>query len=395
MRPQTGACVLLVALAASLHAGEEQPMPPNAALKYWQAATLLPDDTDNKQAKLFARPELPETAEFVRSCGQALMFLHQGAAIRRSDWGVAYELGMEMPLPHLAKMRRLARAAVISAQYEFGRKDYKAGVERAFDILALARHAGGGNLLIGRLVEVAITSMAVDVLASNLPGCPPEVLDTIPARFPCLRPSALVDEVVSADQRVLAESFRSLFRKGDVDHFPDIMAGVVGNGELKPEDRARAEAFWKGLFGNEAKLDAVFNEMGQLNNELAAIMASPGRQHEAALAGLDEKIKAANLVARLVLPVYIRSWRSVAASDVRQRLLESAADVVRSGPQAIAKHKDPFGDGPFVYIKRGAGFELQSALPGQNDQKVKLSVGEPQQPRLDQADQRPVKPPAP
>ena len=63
-----------------------------------------------------------------------------------------------------------------------------------------------------------------------------------------------------------------------------------------------------------------------------------------------------------MLPAIVKVIDARDRNRARLALLEAAVDVARNGREALAKHRDPFGTGPFEYVARPQGFELRSAL---------------------------------
>lgn len=366
---------------------EPRPMPPNAALKYWQAVALLPEDAGDKVSRLFARPEGAETAAFVQDCRNSLACLRQGASTRPCDWGLDLEAGPEMLLPHLAKARLLARVTAIAAQREERAGDHSAGVGHVFDMLALARHAGTGGFLIGKLVEGAITSMALETLASHLPALPPETLAGLSQRIEELPPATPLAEVMRAEGRVFGGWFRRKLLKSSVKERLDLLKGLGENEGGAPEAL-------KAAVSDEAQLTQWLDELERLTAEAVAAFSKPPGEQQADLTQWEGKVKGGRPLSRLVMPGYAGAWASVCGMEVRLLMLPAAVDVVLHGPQAVEKHRDPYGAGAFAYARRDAGFVLTSALVGRDKEKVKLVVGEPQRPGEGGAPEA-VKPPAP
>ena len=75
---------------ATASAGAVSDPDPNAALKYWQAFSTLPKFTDAEQAKIreyLTSPLDDRARQIVTQADYSLTMLHQGAALRRCDWG--------------------------------------------------------------------------------------------------------------------------------------------------------------------------------------------------------------------------------------------------------------------------------------------------------------------
>src|SRR5206468_830040 len=101
---------------------------------------------DKDQEKLLADwnkvPLDGAALRLVAASEDSRMYLLRGAKLRGCDWGLAYEDGMGLLLPHLAKAHSLARLAALHARYEIEQGHVEAAAEDATAILALARHVG-------------------------------------------------------------------------------------------------------------------------------------------------------------------------------------------------------------------------------------------------------------
>jgi len=360
-------------LAASVAAAEAEPqLRDNAALKYWQASALLPKDAVEKAERVRVRPQGPEAAAFVQECSNSLRLLREGAAIRRCDWGLNPDEGPALLLPHMSKMRQLARVGCAAACVDFERKKHADAVARAFDVLTLSRHVGADGLLIGKLVEVAIANMATEVLASYLPALPPETLQTLSARLAKLPLSATFADAIRMEQRTFGDWFRKRMAATPPAERAKLVNALMGEG-AGAEDATSLQA----AVADDAKLAEALSSLDQHYAALIAAASAPAAEQKPLLAQLQAKLKTANPLVRLCLPGVTGCQQSVAAHETRMLMLRAAADVVVGGPDAVAKHKDPYGDGPFGYRKLEVGFELSSALTGRDGAPVKLNVGAP------------------
>ena len=104
----------------------------NAALQYWQAFAVMPA-LDKGQEKILAEwatvPLDAAVRKLVESSRMSVEYLRRGARMRHCDWGLDYNDGVGLLLPHLGKARDLARLAALHARLEFERGNRGAGVE--------------------------------------------------------------------------------------------------------------------------------------------------------------------------------------------------------------------------------------------------------------------------
>src|SRR5262249_42718358 len=115
----------------------------NAALQYWHAFALMPPLAKEQEKMLanWARIPLDAAAvKLVESSRMSVEYLRRGARQRACHWGLDYNDGVSLLLPHLAKARDLARLAALHSRLEFKRGHFDAGVEDGAAIFALARH---------------------------------------------------------------------------------------------------------------------------------------------------------------------------------------------------------------------------------------------------------------
>ena len=170
---------LALALPGASSAAAEAPTPDvghdlaaNAALQYWQAFALMPalDKDQEKLLQDWNKVPLDAAAlKLIAASEESRRYLLRGAKLRGCDWGLDYEDGIGLLLPHLNKARELARLAALHARRELEQGHVEAAAEDATAILALARHVGSEPIVISILVRYSIEAIAVDVLAAYLP----------------------------------------------------------------------------------------------------------------------------------------------------------------------------------------------------------------------------------
>src|SRR5262245_48472193 len=104
------AAAVVVLLCASAP-GLAQDGAVNAALPYWQAFGFLPK-MEIKQIEIIADVEnvkLDEDArELIRSAETSLKYYHRGGRQKSCDWGLDFDEGIMLLLPHLDRGRTLA-----------------------------------------------------------------------------------------------------------------------------------------------------------------------------------------------------------------------------------------------------------------------------------------------
>src|SRR5262245_22463241 len=181
--------------------------PNNAALQYWQAFSTMPT-LDEKQKELLENwntaPLDAKAQELINASSNSVMYLHRGAQIEVCDWGLDYDDGIGLLLPHVAKSRDLARLAALHARFEFERGNKKAARQDAVSMAALARHIGQEPIMICQLVQYLIEEATVDLVAPHVPELKASYADSL-AMFDRLPKAATLQESVMTERDFFAK----------------------------------------------------------------------------------------------------------------------------------------------------------------------------------------------
>jgi len=97
----------------------------------------------------------------------------------------------------------------------------------------------------------------------------------------------------------------------------------------------------------------------------------------------EEKFLKASPLVRSIVPAVSRAWYHEAEGRTRLAMLRAAMHVNLEGREALKKHRDPYGDGPFEYRPLENGrFELKSRLsiPIPRKGPLTLTVGKTPKP---------------
>ena len=132
----------------------------NAALKYWQAFAQLPKFTDAQEHKLNAEfltmPLDAHAREIVAKADYALRMMHRAAALPHCDWGLGYEDGIELLLPHAQAARTLSTLACLRARIRFEDGHNAEAIEDIVDAMTVGRHVSMDGSLITVLLNYGI-----------------------------------------------------------------------------------------------------------------------------------------------------------------------------------------------------------------------------------------------
>ncbi len=344
----------------------------NAALQYWQAFALMPalDTKQQKRIQEWDKDPLDATAlTLVAASEESRRYLLRGAKLRGCDWGLDYEDGIMLLLPHLNKAREVARLVALHARRELEQGHVEAAAEDARAILALGRHVGSEPIVISILVCYSIEANAVDLLASYLPemqALAPGIVST----YEALPPAATLQRAYLTMEKEL--TLRWLVKK------------------LKEAEASKKGAWrdvWKNAVDRPGGVDTInridsFEQAVKLTedllpvcDELATLVALPAEEFDARYPEFKKKTEAAHPLVDVFLTTPDGVLFAQRRNQVRRELLKAAIAVVRGGPEKLAAIKDPFGTGPFAYRRLDKGFELKSKLVF-HDQPVSLTVGQ-------------------
>lgn len=361
--------VLLRPAPAAAQAPDAKPdLGANAALKYWTAFALMPA-LDSDQEKLLGgwnKVPLDEAAlKLIAASEKSRLYLGRGAKLRRCDWSLNWEDGMELLLPYLAKSRDLARLAALHARHEFEQGRGETGIEDVTAILALARHVGSEPIMVCILVRYLLEMIAIDAVSPYLPE--------LKAHAPKFVTALAAPGGVTLSEAFLAEKEHMLqwlvqtLKKAEEKQpgaWRDVLKRAVG---------AEGEEVVKQV-GTYERAIALTEAVLPVSDQLAKFVTLPRKELDAQYPEFKKKTKAANLLASHLLSSVEKMLAAQDRNQAQVALLRAALDVVKDGPDSLKQSKDPFGDGPFEYRAFDRGFELKSKLL-YNGEPFALTVG--------------------
>jgi hypothetical protein len=345
----------------------------NAALKYWQAFAQLPPMTDPEKTKLAAEcatmPLAVHARELVTRSAYALRMLHYGAALRRCDWGIGNEEGINTLLPHASGARVLSALACLRARLRFEEGHNAEAVDDLVAAFTLGRHASTLGLNIVLLVGHGIEQRVIETLAPYLPRLSAAALNDLQARLKALPPGE-----TAATALLVEEKF-------DVDWLARILKGM--------KDQASLRAFASQIYDKPEKSRAFLEECGGTAEGMLRFVEEMRASYLALAKKLDlpldqfavelereERRQAGNPVFKALFPAEGRMRWFQARACVRRALLFAAIAVQLHGAEALKSHPDPVAGGSFEYTAFPGGFELRSKLQLDESVRAKLGVAE-------------------
>jgi hypothetical protein len=369
---------LLLALAFAANSAARAQVPDgrtelaaNAALQYWQAFSQMPA-LDKDQEKLLSEYSSvslndPAVNKLLDASQTSLMYLHRGAALPSCDWGLDYNDGISMLMPHLVKARDLARLAALDARRAFEHGNWKAGRRDMTSTMVLARHVGRDPVMIGLLVRLGLEGMVVDSVAPYVPDIKASHSQAV-AMFEAIPPAVTLEQSIRFEQKWMA-------------------GWIVPH--LRAEEQRQKGAgleLWRKFL--DADAPASLKNVGSLEeviklvedaipvyDDLARMAALPNDEFNAQYPAFKQMTKANHPAAALLLPTIDQLRAKQQRQQARMAMLLAGIAVAESGPEKLNELKDPFGAGPFEYRALDKGFELKSKLVHEG-RPVTLIIGD-------------------
>jgi hypothetical protein len=343
----------------------------NAAVQYWQAFAHLPtlDEAQEKALSEWSTVSLddPAVQKLLADSRHSLMYLHRGAKLPQCDWGLDFNDGISLLMPHLARARELARLAALHGRYEFERGSAKLGRADAAAITALGRHAGRDPVMICVLVRYLIEGLAVDLAAPYAPDLNTSYAAAA-ARFKELPSAPVVRDTLAAEKKLFLDW---VIKKMQEEEARKPGAGLVLwqnllSGGDAPEALTR--------IADVKECIRFLEGVGPVYDELEKLLALPKAEFDRRYPAFKAKIEAENVLASQYVPAVDQLLAKEQRHQARLAMLMAALAVIEDGPDKLKDIPDPFGDGPFEHRALDKGFELKSKLIFEG-QPVTLTVG--------------------
>jgi len=381
MKPSQNLLAALTLLITSLapprsaRAADAPPTPAlgrNAALIYWQAFNAV-DGQMKEEAFAKAVSEFNTIAIDAKVRGYVkdsvpLNLMRFAAAIEPCDWGtgmVIEEQGPYTLLPHLSKLRELARLGLLGARVRLAGKQATAAIDDLFAVYRMARHSQAGDVLISHLVGIAIEAMANQFVADHLAEFSNEDLTVLRDRFAKLAPLTHVKEAIIGEGKTFGG-----WMKREAAKLSDFKARQQFLALLSGKEREEAVK----AIGDPPKITAMVDEMIGMYDKIAELMALPpsefGKAHQDFQAKIEES---RNPLSKMLLPAFATVHGTYHRSLAQREMLRAVLVWRLDGRAKFDTIKDPYGDGPFAVKMADDGREVSSKLTVR-DQPVMMKV---------------------
>jgi hypothetical protein len=322
--------ILVLAVAALMAAAPSEAAQEdahNAATWYQKAYGYLDGLSDADREAIDAyEPGLPPSPALklaLSKVSTALAYARRGSRLRYADFGLAYDQGFALTLPHLHHSRVLARAIRADAMVRLHEGDADGAADRIATIYRMGEHAGGDRVIISSLVGQVMWELGERAMSAMIDRAalgPAEAAAVLRAvqDIPERDPFGYVEAVFMEQELGVATLERTLLDAGN----PQGLAALMAPGEVPPElaRMSRAEA--------EAAIDAYERAM----SATAEIFVTDDPQAaEARRAALEQAVEdgAYGPLTRLLLPalgkVHERMRQSEVKVAARRQMLQALA----------------------------------------------------------------------
>lgn len=369
---------LMIATVSSIASGQQTPsdksrLADNAALVYWQAFALVPElnDAQRKAVDAVLDGEKPsaEVTKVLRQASESLRLLQRAAEYPQCEWGLDYDRGLEMSLPHLSQSRKLARLACARARLRFEKQDDEAAIADIAGVMAMAKSVGKDPVIIALLVQYAIADQAGDVLAEALPQLEADQLARLAQLLKAPAGGTSMADCCRTEKNLLLGWFiRELRKPGGKKRVLSVFPDPENPNVIALKALAQDE-----MLGAAESLNDVYDK-------IVEAMALPPAEFDESVERLKsgaDTLGPGKHLAALTMPS-LQSLRDKEVGHLaRQRMMLAAVLVAKDGPDALQRSdvQDLFDAGPFQYDATDGGFRLTSKIVDQNGEPVTLVVG--------------------
>ena len=314
--------------------------------------------------------EIAKMQAFVARNQEFIAEIKQLAALGGPVADLDYSQGMAMQLPHLAKLREMARVLRIEAIVLAEEGDFAGAAENILLTMKLGDAVAEEPILISQTVRMAIHRTAIDTVRDALPPgkCPPEALG------PLLAYAAQADHRDSfadsmSGQGVLGLVQFNWLREGGIDSSFGAGAGA-GDGYLS---QITSAIYTSPLGSPWVNMDEA--AYAQTMARMADAGALPYHEARPVMAEIERDIQtlpAVRFVSRALLPMVVQAAQDQARHEANLDLMQLGLLV----EQHHAEHGvypeslnalvggqpplDPFTGDPYRYLPRADGFLLYS-----------------------------------
>lgn len=375
------AIVLTAGFSQCCGAAEPVNLSDNAALYYWRAIAGTPwvrryfEEHPAVSADPVNAPIDDQFSHDLQRHDSTFRYIRLATGCKQCEWAAVQD-GPNTLLEHTQEMRNLCRLTVLRARVHFDNGQNREAIDDFRDLMVMARFVATDNTLMSSLSRVLYERQAIDVAARNLTQLEAAELKQLEGVLSDLPATASLIERIAAEKVMYLGWVRSQLQTDGAAAFERTLVSSAleaAEGDQKSASRKQsATEIADGLREAFAKGDNVIDEMIVQSeaqyDKIAALVDLPDREFEPAYRTFSKELASANPIARLHLELRIDNLKfdklraRDRAAQTRIAMLRAGIDVVREGPAALIRHKDPSSDGSFAHrvLSNPKSFELTS-----------------------------------
>jgi hypothetical protein len=355
------------------------PLLQNAAASFvpWTGSAELLWAAERGEAEALNHPDI---AAWVEANAAALEAFRRAGRLGSRGWEYQSEDGslLGVRLPHVAKLRSLAKLCVLDGRRRAAAGDPTAAAERYLDVVACGRQVGEGLTMIEHLVGLAVQALGATALLELQAKVEPGALDcealAAQARA-VVRPLRSGAEVIQVERATLLDALQRLWS-------PEAATGEA------VFDHEAARTFFGGLVeGDEQRLEELVGRLEVFGfdrcvadanawyDEVTAAFSQPFAEAAARFAELERRVGDGSLSSPVleVLAPSVSKYHFLLARGEAVRRAALAVMELNAYRQQFGAYpdslpelgnlpvlRDPFTGGSFAYRRQADGFVLYS-----------------------------------
>lgn len=351
--------VTLILSAYTLRADDVRP-PTNPALLYWQAFSSL-EDLSTDESKLLSdflnRPSLFDKVKAAALLSKREVTLSRFRkatdSVADCDWGLSYEEGPHLPLPHLSRVQNLCRLSLLKVELLFAEDKKNEARDWLLAIHRAARHCGSGDLILPVLTQFQLEQAAIRATGRHVLDWDSVSRLEYLSKWKALPPLHTVKDAIKGELHFI-EWLENFWLQGVGLQIPPYLSGDgtlpdIDQVPMTAEERAQAEKV-VAQFSSE-NIRKWIHEMREIYLKMQIAVAKPWLEGKPALLALQSEYKRSdNLLMRMAIPMPLDKINDLAfKTDTCNTMLKAALE---HGPlldeNQISAYKDAYLGAPLI-----------------------------------------------
>lgn len=332
----------------------------NPALLYWQAFSTMEELTAAETA--FLGSFINRVQPFDQANARALLGKREKALNRfrkaaesgaDCDWGLTYDEGPHLPLPHVSKIQTLSRLALLKAETLLAEHQTDEAMEWLLSVHRAARHCGSGELIIPVLSQFQLEQAVIRATAAHVLEWDAASRREYLSKWKSLPPLHTVKEAIKGELHFIAWLENYWLQGSEIKIPPELTEGAIIPGvdesAMTAEERAEAEKL-VAQFTTE-NIRRWIQEMRDICQNMQTALDQPWVESHPALLSLQSAYKTGdNLLMRLASPMPLHKVNDLAYKTATCSTMLRAA--LEQGPllheNNIGAYKDAYVGAPLM-----------------------------------------------